>query len=378
MFRHNRLDTFELPKLHHHRHPSSADHEHAPAPKQEVEGNTSQPDGEKRVSKDKQKHTSTLPIHHSTHGLHAWRKKIKYEGESGRKGFHPIQFIRICFQSSSKPSRALNVLWPVIPAAIVVHFAIPSRHVVVFTLNYIAMVPSANLLGFAGQELARKLPVVPGMLLETVLGSVVEIILFTVLIVRGQGNVTVIRAAILGSILANILLCLGACFIAGGLFRREQQFHEVVSEVGSELLFVAAVGLITPAAFGTIFTEGTQTSESQPPADIERRILAISRGTAVVLLIAFCFFVYFQVSSHHSIYKDILEADEEQDENHQDDVEKPKLTFVECIFAVCISLACVSMIAVFLISEIEYLVHERHVSDALSVDMHVLSLTELN
>ena len=365
MFRHNRLETFELPKrLHHHRHPSNANREQAVEPRPEAEGSKNQPAGEKSVSKDKQNH-STLPIHHSTHGLHAWRKKIKHDGESGRKGFHPIQFVRICFRSSSKPSRALNVLWPVIPAAIVVHFAIPSSHVVIFTLNYIAMVPSANLLGFAGQELARKLPVVPGMLLETVLGSVVEIILFTVLIVRGEGNVTVIRAAILGSILANILLCMGACFIAGGLFRREQHFHEVVSEVGSELLFVAAVGLITPAAFGTIFTEGVQSSESQPPEDIERRILAISRGTAVVLLVAFCFFVYFQVSSHHSIYKDILEADEEQDEDGQADVQKPKLTFVECIIAVCISLACVSMIAVFLINEIEYLVHERHVSDAL-------------
>ena len=72
------------------------------------------------------------------------------------------------------------------------------------------MVPSANLVGFAGQELARKLPKVAGVMLETTFGSIVEIILFTVLMVQGGNqNVTVIRAAILGSILANLLLCLG-------------------------------------------------------------------------------------------------------------------------------------------------------------------------
>ena len=50
-----------------------------------------------------------------------------------------------------------------------------------------AMVPCANLLGFAGQELARKLPKVAGILIETALGSVVEIILFMVLIVKDNG-----------------------------------------------------------------------------------------------------------------------------------------------------------------------------------------------
>ena len=101
------------------------------------------------------------------------------------------------------------------------------------------MVPSANLLGFAGQELGRKLPHVIGTIIETTLGSLVEIILFMVLISRGNEYVFVIKAAILGSILANLLLCLGTCFFAGGMRRDEQEFHEAVSEVGSNLMLVA-------------------------------------------------------------------------------------------------------------------------------------------
>jgi Ca2+:H+ antiporter len=80
------------------------------------------------------------------------------------------------------------------------------------------MLPAANLLGFSGQELARKMPQKAiAVVLETTFGSVVELILFMVLLKTsvGNSNVLVIQAAILGSILANVLLCLGFCFIAG-------------------------------------------------------------------------------------------------------------------------------------------------------------------
>jgi Ca2+:H+ antiporter len=99
------------------------------------------------------------------------------------------------------------------------------------------MVPCANLIGFAGQELARKLPRVVGILLETTLGSVVEIILFMVLLSRVQ--YAVIKAAILGSILSTMLLCLGMCFFVGGMRREEQCFDEAIGEVGNGLLLTA-------------------------------------------------------------------------------------------------------------------------------------------
>lgn len=110
------------------------------------------------------------------------------------------------------------------------------------------MVPAANLLGFAGQELSRKMPQKAlAVVLETSFGSVVEIILFMVLLKKSNGdsNIPVIQAAILGSILANILLCLGACFIAGGLKNNVQKFHEAVSESGTGLMMVAASTFVT-------------------------------------------------------------------------------------------------------------------------------------
>ena len=100
--------------------------------------------------------------HVFNHNGHKVTKGIHPDGESGRRGIHPWHFLRICFRSSCSASLYVNFLWPVVPAAIAIHFARPDAHLAIFILNYIAMVPTANLIGFAGQELARKLPKVFG------------------------------------------------------------------------------------------------------------------------------------------------------------------------------------------------------------------------
>lgn len=142
---------------------------------------------------------------------------IHPDGESGRSGFNPIKFVTICWSSSSHVSKWTNILWPFTIAAIPLHFILNAEGTEAkypmwsFITAYIGMIPAANLLGFAGQELARKIPKVIGVVLETTFGSLVEIILFMVLIAGGDTKVPVIKAAILGSILANLLLCLGMC-----------------------------------------------------------------------------------------------------------------------------------------------------------------------
>jgi Ca2+:H+ antiporter len=175
--------------------------------------------------------------HHVNHNGHKVTKYIHPDGESGRKGIHPLHFFRVIWASTSDMSRAVNILWPTVPAALAVKYARPDWYLAIFILNYIAMVPCANLIGFAGQELARKLPRVFGILLETTLGSIVEIVLFMVLLHNNQ--FPVIQAAIMGSILATQLLCLGMCFFVGGIRHPEQVFDEAVSEVGSGLLLTA-------------------------------------------------------------------------------------------------------------------------------------------
>ncbi|KAF7719473.1 Calcium/proton exchanger CAX family protein [Penicillium ucsense] len=311
------------------------------------------------------RHNSSLPTNNRDHShryvLGLFR--VDSAGESGRTGFHPLHFFRVIFRSTCTFSMIVNVLWPFVPAAIAIHFARPDLHVWVFALNYIAMVPSANVLGFAGGELAKKLPKVLGIILETFLGGIVEVVLIMVLLHNHTQNhplIPVIQAAILGSILANLLLCLGTCFFVGGLTRSEQSFHEAVSEVGTGLLLVAGFGLLIPSAF---FSTLKGAVNEEFTLDMLRNYtLTISRATAVILIVAFLTYLVFNLHSHNTIFDEIFEKDEEQDEDaHLEQVRK-KLTFLECIVAILISLTCVTLSAVFLVQEIESIV-EQGVSD---------------
>ncbi|KAI9791065.1 MAG: hypothetical protein M1816_004296 [Peltula sp. TS41687] len=319
----------------------------------------------KRLSAKKD---SDSPIYN--HNGHQVTKGIEPDGESGRKGFHPGHFLKICFRSSCTASKWLNLLWPVVPAAIVVHFVFHTSterhvHLAIFILNIIAILPAATLLDFAGGELARKLPKVFGVLVDTTLGSVVEIILFLVLIVKADAKhdlIPVIKAAILGSILTNLLFCLGLCFFTGGLRRSEQKFDETVSEVGSGLLLVAGMGLLVPAAFWTAL--GNEVTDQNTLNELDNKVLHISRITGVLLLVAFAIYMWFQLRTHHSVYDDVLSSDEKRDVDRERDLRKAKLTFTECIIALVIALTCVTMHATFLVLEIHTIVHEYDISDA--------------
>lgn len=272
----------------------------------------------------------------------------------------------------------VNILWPFVPAGIALYYLRREATLWVFSINYIAMVPAANLLGFAAQDLARKLPKVLGILLEITFGSVVEIILFMVLLTKDHGGghyVAVIKAAILGSILTNLLLCLGLCFFVGGFKRHEQEFHEAVSEVGSGLLLVAGFGLLIPSAFysalkSVAYNAGDAIPEEngipQPVFTMARLvhdILAISRGTSIILLFAFVLFIWYNAKSHDGIFDEVLAADQEKDTDRGRDLAKAKFTLTECIIALLISLTLVSLIAIFLVSEIEPMVVEYGIPD---------------
>lgn len=126
--------------------------------------------------------------------------------------------------------------------------------------------------------------------------------------------------------------------------------------MGSNLMLVAGVALIIPSVYYNSIYAGHEQMATV-------NALKISRAAAILLLIAFIVYMFFQVRSHHGLYEDILEADEERDHDRHKDLAKEKLTLTESILAVLISLMFVSFMAVFLVQEIETIV-DRGVKDA--------------
>lgn len=302
---------------------------------------------------------------------------VSHEGESGRAGFHPGHFLSVAWRSSCTASKMVNLLWPFVPLTAVVH-CFPGLDLAKFATAYVAVIPSANLLGFAGQEFARKMPKVAGILIETTFGSVIEVILFVVLIAEhgpkdhGNGDdgnlVPIIQAAILGSILTNLLLCLGLCFFFGGIRHSEQTFHSVVSEVGTGLLLVAAFGLLIPSAFysavkGEAVSDdavgGLRVLHEGDPftlRTLQENVLRISQATSIALIIAFLLYLWYQARSQHSVFDEVIEMDEHADVDREADMDKPKFTMTESLVAIVLSLALVTVLLILLVDKIEHVV----------------------
>lgn len=91
---------------------------------------------------------------------------------------------------------------------------------VVFSMNAIAIIPLASLLAFATESVATKMGDTIGALLNVTFGNAVELIVFIIALVANE--IQIVQAAALGSILSNLLLILGMCFLFGGLRFREQ------------------------------------------------------------------------------------------------------------------------------------------------------------
>lgn len=99
------------------------------------------------------------------------------------------------------------------------------RPTVVFAMNAIAIIPLASLLAFATENVATKMGDTIGALLNVTFGNAVELIVFIIALVANE--IQIVQAAALGSILSNLLLILGMCFLFGGLRFREQVWHNL-------------------------------------------------------------------------------------------------------------------------------------------------------
>jgi Ca2+:H+ antiporter len=125
-------------------------------------------------------------------------------------------------------------------------------------------------------------------------------------------------------------------------------------------MLVAGMALVIP----TIYYNSLSGRTTEGAGVIEQEALKISRATAIILLVAFLVYVWFQARSHHGLYEDILEADEQRDHDRHRDLAKPKLTLTESVIALLFALTFVSFMAIFLVQEIEYMKNEQNLSDA--------------
>lgn len=98
-------------------------------------------------------------------------------------------------------------------------------------------------------------------------------------------------------------------------------------------------------------------------ADVASRLLSISYAVAILLLLSYVVFIWFQTASHHGLFTAMLEYDEERDHDRAKDMRKDKLTLTECIVALAVSVTLVTLIAYALVQEIPYIIEEHGLTD---------------
>ena len=97
----------------------------------------------------------------------------------------------------------VNVLLIFLPFGILAG-ALHWNPIVVFVLNFLSIIALASMLSFATEELAKKVGQTIGGLLNASFGNATELIVSLVALINGQ--IKLVQASMIGSILSNLLL----------------------------------------------------------------------------------------------------------------------------------------------------------------------------
>lgn len=178
-----------------------------------------------------------------------------------------------------KVIRLLLVFIPIAVVAEVLHW--PS--VVVFITSALAVIPLAGLLGQATEVLAEKTGPRVGGLLNASLGNAAELIITLIAIRAGQ--LELVKASIIGSILGNILLVLGLAILVGGLRNGLQTFDRSQAGLDATLLILAVIALSVPSIFNAAIEPDTL------------RVEELSLTTAAVILTVYVLSILYTLRS---------------------------------------------------------------------------------
>jgi Ca2+:H+ antiporter len=198
------------------------------------------------------------------------------------------------------------LLVPFIPIAIALELA-HAGAVVTFFASALGVIPTAALMGRATEELAVRSGPGIGGLLNVTFGNAPELII--ALFALGAGLHEVVKASIVGSIMGNVLLVLGAAMFFGGLKRDHQTFNRTAASAQSSMLLLAAAALVMPAIYELVDGSGLP----QPGAErvhYDTTVQGLSAAVACVLIASYAAGLWFSLKTHRDLFNPVSEDEE--------------------------------------------------------------------
>jgi Ca2+:H+ antiporter len=190
------------------------------------------------------------------------------------------------------------LLVPFIPIAIALELAHASA-TLIFITSALGVIPTAALMGRATEELAARSGPGIGGFLNVTFGNAPELII--AFFALNEGLQEVVKASLVGSILGNILLVMGAAMLVGGIGRERQYFDRTAANVTALLLLLAVVALIMPAVFELV--QGTGLPRPTDTAvNYDSKVERLSVGVALVLLATYFVGLLFSLKTHKDLF----------------------------------------------------------------------------
>jgi len=198
------------------------------------------------------------------------------------------------------------LLTPLILVAVALEFAHASA-TVIFVVSALAIIPTAALMGRATEELAAKSGPGIGGFLNVTFGNAPELII--ALFALNAGLQEVVKASIVGSILGNMLLVLGASMLVGGLRRDKQTFNRTSAGVQTTMLLLAGGALLMPAIFELVEGQGLPGVNAES-IDYDSTVEHLSLATAIVLMGTYALGLLFSMKTHRSLFNPEYEEED--------------------------------------------------------------------
>lgn len=155
----------------------------------------------------------------------------------------------------------------------------------------LAIVPIARLIVRATEQLAAHTGDAVGGLLNATFGNAPELIIS--LAALRAGYFDMVRASIIGAILANLLLAMGVAFMVGGFRHHTQEYNAGATRFYSSMMMLSAISLGVPSAFNRFFSAQGAVHEEQ----------VLNLALAVVLLVTYGAYLVFLLKTHPDFFK---------------------------------------------------------------------------
>lgn len=169
----------------------------------------------------------------------------------------------------------------------------------IFFSAALAILPIAAMIVRATEQIATRTGDAVGGLLNATFGNAPELIIS--LVALKAGYLDMVRASLVGAILANLLLALGVAFLLGGLRHQNQRFNPLATRTYSTMMFVAAVSLAVPSAFSRYFA----------PQGVIRQERLLNIGIACLLLVAYGLYLFYSLKTHKGTFASVEASHEE-------------------------------------------------------------------